>query len=122
MVEIGGKPILWHIMKIYSHYGYNKFILALGYRGEYIKEYFYNYRILCRDFTMAMDPHKSPEMHDGKEDCEWEITFVDGVADIDINKLHSFHLSHKGIGTVTAVRPPSRFGELALSGNKVTDF
>lgn len=151
MVEIGGKPILWHIMKIYSHYGYNKFILALGYRGDYIKEYFYNYRILCRDFTMAMDPHKSPEMHDGNENCEWEITFIDtgqdtlkggrikrlekfiksdnfhltygdGVADIDIKKLYSFHLSHKGTGTITAVRPPSRFGELALSGNKVTDF
>jgi glucose-1-phosphate cytidylyltransferase len=151
MVEIGGKPILWHIMKIYAHYGYNKFILALGYRGEYIKEYFYNYRILSSDFTLVMDPQKSPEIHHTCEDNDWEITFVDtgldtlkggrikrlekyiksdnfhltygdGVADIDIGKLYNFHVAHKGIGTVTAVRPPSRFGELVLSGDKVAGF
>jgi len=151
MVEIGGRPILWHIMKIYAHYGYNKFILALGYRGEHIKEYFYNYRILSSDFTLVMNPHESPEIHSVPEDSDWEITFVDtgldtlkggrirrlekyiksdnfhltygdAVADIDIGKLHNFHISHNNIGTVTAVRPPSRFGELLLSGDNVVRF
>ncbi len=151
MVEIGGRPILWHIMKVYSYYGCNKFILALGYRGEYIKEYFYNYRILSSDFTLVMDPHKSPEIHCGPEDSDWEITFVDtgldtlkggrikrlekyiksdnfhltygdAVVNIDIDRLYDFHTSHNDIGTVTAVRPPSRFGELVLSGDKVVKF
>ena len=151
MVEIGGRPILWHIMKIYAHYGYNKFILALGYRGEHIKEYFYNYRILSSDFTLTMDPHKSPKIHNTHEDSDWEITFVDtgmdtlkggrikrlekyiksdnfhltygdAVADVDIGKLFDFHTSGNSIGTVTAVRPPSRFGEMALAGDKVVEF
>lgn len=151
MIEIGGRPILWHIMKIYSHYGYNKFILALGYQGEYIKKYFYDYRIISSDFTLVMDPHKSPEVHSVSGDSDWEITFVDtgletlkggrikrlekyiesdnfhltygdGVADIDVEKLYNFHISHNCIGTVTAVRPPSRFGELMLSGSKVVRF
>jgi len=151
MVEIGGRPILWHIMKSYSYYGYNKFILALGYQGEYIKKYFYDYRIMASDFTLAMDPHKSPEMHDVHEHIDWEITFIDtgletlkggrikrlekyiksdnfhltygdGVANIDIEKLYNFHLSHNSIGTVTTVRPPSRFGELIISGDKVVKF
>jgi glucose-1-phosphate cytidylyltransferase len=151
MVEIGGRPILWHIMKIYSHYGYNRFILALGYQGEHIKKYFYDYRTMASDFTLVMDPHKSPEMHDVHEHIDWEITFVDtgldtlkggrikllekyiksdnflltygdGVADLDIEKLHNFHLSHNSIGTATAVRPPSRFGELIISGDKIVKF
>ena len=151
MVEIGGRPILWHIMKIYSRYGYNKFILALGYQGEYIKKYFYDYRIMAGDFTLVMDPHKSPEIHDVHEHSDWEITFVDtgldtlkggrikrlekyiksdnfhltygdGVANIDVEKLYDFHLSHNNIGTVTVVRPPSRFGELIISGDKVVKF
>ena len=151
MVEIGGRPILWHIMKIYSHYGYNRFILALGYQGEYIKKYFYDYRVMASDFTLTMDLHKSPEIHDVHEHIDWEITFVDtgldtfkggrikrlekyiksdnfhltygdGVANIDIDRLYDFHLSHNSIGTVTAVRPPSRFGELIISGDKVVKF
>ena len=151
MVEIGGRPILWHIMKIYSHYGYNRFILALGYQGEYIKKYFYDYRILSSDFTLVMDPDKSPQIHHVAEQSNWEITFVDtgintlkggrikrlekyitsdnfhltygdGVANINIDGLHDFHISHGSIGTLTAVRPPSRFGELVLSGAKVVRF
>ena len=151
MVEIGGRPILWHIMKIYSYYGYNKFVLALGYRREYIKEYFYNYRILSSDFTLMMDPHKSPQIHNIPEDSDWEITFVDtgldtlkggrikrlekyiksdnfhltygdGIADIDIGRLYDSHISHNSIGTVTTVRPPSRFGELVLSGDRIVKF
>lgn len=151
MVEIGGNPVLWHIMKIYSYYGYNRFILALGYQGEYIKKYFYDYRIISSDFTILMDPHKSPKIHNIPDSSDWEITFVDtgldtlkggrikrlekyiksdnfhltygdGVANIDIEKLYNFHLSHNSIGTVTAVRPPSRFGELILSGDRVVKF
>ncbi|MFC1977609.1 glucose-1-phosphate cytidylyltransferase [Chloroflexota bacterium] len=151
MVEIGGRPILWHIMKIYSSFGYNRFILALGYMGEYIKKYFYDYRILANDFTLAMHPEESPQIHNLHEHSDWEITFVDtgldtlkggrikrlekyiksdnfhvtygdGVADIDIEKLYNFHISHNQIATVTSVRPPSRFGEIILSGDKVTKF
>ena len=151
MVEVGGKPILWHIMKIYSFYGYNRFILALGYKSDYIKRYFYEYRITTSDFTLIMHPHELPKIHDLPEDSDWEITFVDtgletltggrikrlekyiqsnyfhltygdGVANVDIEKLTEFHLSHGCIGTVTAVRPPSRFGELLLSGDQVKEF
>jgi glucose-1-phosphate cytidylyltransferase len=151
MVEVGDKPILWHIMKIYSHYGFNKFILALGYKADYIKKYFYDHRITSSDFTLSMDPDHNPEIHNLNEDSNWEITFVntgletlkggrikriekhvksenfhltygDGVSNVNIKKLFNFHKSHKGIGTVTAVRPPSRFGEIKISGNKVTHF
>ena len=151
MVEIGGKPILWHIMKIYSYYGYNRFILALGYKSEYIKRYFYDYRITSSDFTLTMHPHEFPVVHSIPEDSNWRITFVDtgedtlkggrikrleqyiesdnfhltygdGVADINIEQLYHFHTSHNCIGTVSAVRPPSRFGELLLSDDKVEEF
>jgi len=151
MVEVGGKPILWHIMKIYSFYGYNRFILALGYKSDYIKRYFYDYRITTSDFTLIMHPHELPKIHDLPEDSDWEITFVDtgletlkggrikrlekyiqsndfhltygdGVANVDIEKLTEFHLFHGCIGTVTAVRPPSRFGELLLSDDQVKEF
>jgi len=151
MVEIGDKPILWHIMKTYAHYGYNKFILALGYRGEYIKKYFYDFRITSSDFTLLMHPDHVPKIHDIHKDNDWEITFVDtgletlkggrikrvekhvrsdhflltygdGVSDVNITKLFNFHKVHNGIGTLTAVRPPSRFGEINLSGNRVVHF
>ena len=151
MVEIGGKPILWHIMKIYSHYGYNRFVLALGYKADYAKRYFHDYRITSSDFTLKMTPHSVPEVHNTLDDSEWEITFVDtglktlkggrikqvekyiksdnfhltygdGVGNINIQKLYDFHLSHNKIATVTAVRPPSRFGEMVLSGDKVLKF
>ncbi len=151
MVEIGGKPILWHIMKIYAHYGFNRFVLALGYKGEYIKKYFYDYRMTANDFTLSMHPQNVPEIHNIAEDSDWEITFVDtgletlkggrlkrlekfleddffhltygdGVSDVNIQKIVEFHRRHKCIGTVTAVRPPSRFGELNLSGDKVLSF
>ena len=151
MIEIGNKPMLWHIMKIYAHYGYKKFILALGYRGEYVKRYFYDYGLISADFTLPMDSHKSPQIHTTPQDNDWEITFVDtgldtlkggrikrlesyvksdnflltygdGLANIDIDKLFKFHLSHGKISTVTAVRPPSRFGELVLSGDEVIKF
>jgi glucose-1-phosphate cytidylyltransferase len=151
MVEIGARPILWHIMKIYAQYDYNRFILALGYRGEDIKKYFYDYRIMAADFTLVMHPDETPQIHNLHEYSDWEITFVDtgidtlkggrikrlekyiksdnflltygdGVANINIDDLYQFHASHGKIGTVTAVRPPSRFGELAVSGDEVIKF
>ena len=143
MVEIGGKPILWHIMKIYSHYGVNRFILALGYKGEQIKQYFYNYKITGSDFSLKLDPEYDVEYLNHSDEKHWEIVFVDtgeetlkggrikrikkyikseqfhltygdGVGDVKIDRLVNFHKSHSCIGTVTAVRPPSRFGELDL--------
>jgi glucose-1-phosphate cytidylyltransferase len=151
MVEIGGKPILWHIMKIYSNYGYKKFILALGYKANYIKEYFYNARISGSDFTLKMDINAEPVFHNSMVDSDWEITFVntgedtlkgarlkkleqyitgddffvtygDGVADVDIQKLYAFHKQYNKIATVTAVHPPSRFGEMELDGVSVVNF
>lgn len=151
MVEIGNKPILWHIMRIYAYHGYKKFILALGYQGEYIKRYFHDYRLMSSDFNPPNDSHQAPQIYNTPEDNDCEITFVDtglhtlkggrikrlekyvksdnflltygdGVANIDIGKLYDFHLSHGKIGTVTAVRPPSRFGQLILSGDEVIKF
>ena len=143
MVEIGGKPILWHIMKIYSYYGVNRFILALGYKGEQIKQYFYNYKIMGTDFFLKLDHEHSIKYLNKSDEKHWEIIFVDtgeetlkgsrikrvekyitndmfhltygdGVGDVNLNKLIEFHKSHNCIGTVTAVRPPSRFGELNI--------
>ncbi len=151
MVEIGDKPILWHIMKSYSHYGYKKFVLALGYKANYIKNYFYNYRIASNDFTLNMDPQSQLQYHGASDEKDWEITFVDtgletlkggrikrlekyvtsdkfhltygdGVCDVDISKLVDFHNNHDRMGTVTAVHPPSRFGEMSLESNAVLDF
>ena len=147
MVEIGGKPILWHIMKIYSHYGYKRFILALGYKGDQIKQYFYNYRITSADFSLKLDPKHDLEYLNLSNEKDWQIVFVDtgeetlkggrikrlekyidndffhltygdGVGDVDIKKLVETHRSHGCIGTVTAVRPPSRFGELNIDNTK----
>ena len=143
MVEIGGKPILWHIMKSYSHYGVSRFILALGYKGDFIKQYFYNYKITGSDFSLKLDPEEKIQILNHSDEKHWEIVFVDtgeetlkggrikrvekyiqsdlfhltygdGVCDVDINKLVDFHNSHNCMGSVTAVRPPSRFGELNI--------
>ena len=151
MVEIGGMPILWHIMKIYSYYGFNRFILALGYKGSQIKEYFYNYRITNADFSLSLDPRSDPKYFNHSDEIDWEIVFVDtgietlkggrikrvekyiesdlfhltygdGVSDVDLSKVVKFHESHGCIGTVTAVHPPSRFGEMALEGENVLEF
>src|SRR5208337_3426352 len=75
LVEIGGKPVLWHIMKIYSHYGFNDFILCLGYKGSMIKEYFLNYRLMNSDFTLRLNSGKEPEFHIPRPDDQWTITF-----------------------------------------------
>ena len=151
MVEIGGMPILWHIMKLYSSYGYKKFVLALGYKANFIKEYFYNLRISGSDFTLKMTPDHTPLFYNALPESDWEITFVDtgedtlkgarvkkverfiqsdnflltygdGISDVNISKLVDFHIASKKLATVTAVHPPSRFGEMELDGNIVTNF
>jgi glucose-1-phosphate cytidylyltransferase len=151
MVEIGGKPILWHIMKTYSHYGFKKFVLALGYKAEYIKGYFYNHRITSSDFTLKLDMEIPPFFFNPSEERDWEITFVDtgeetlkggrikrlekyiktdqfhltygdGVCDINIANLVKFHNKHGKMGTVTAVHPPSRFGEMIINDTDVVEF
>ncbi len=149
MVEIGGKPILWHIMKIYSHYGYNDFVILLGYKSYYIKEYFANYFLHQSDVTIDIANNKM-EIHNNSSE-PWKVTLVDtglntmtggrvmraqkyleggpflltygdGVGDIDIAKLVEFHKQNKKEFTLTAVQPEGRFGALAIDGNRVTDF
>lgn len=151
LVSVGDKPILWHIMKIYSHYGFNNFILCLGYKGDLIKRYFLDYK-LNNDIALELKSG-NVKIHENTHKTEdWNITFAntglnaqsgarikkiekyietdtffitygDGVADIDINKLLEFHRSHQKIGTVTTVRPKTRFGNLKLSeDDSVLDF
>lgn len=151
MVEIGGKPILWHIMKIYSHYGIKDFVLSLGYKGEMIKEYFYHYEILNNDFTIVLGNKEHIEIHSNNAEKDWCITLADtgdkalkgarlkrvqqyvdddtfmltygdGVADVDINALLAFHNKHGKLATVTGISPASRFGELKIKGNQVESF
>jgi len=151
MVEIGGKPILWHIMKIFSHYGIKDFVLSLGYKGEMIKEYFYNYEILSNDFTIELGNKKNIEIHSNNAEKDWRITLADtgdkalkgarlkrvqqyidddtfvltygdGIADVDINALLAFHKKHGKLATVTGINPAARFGELKIKGNLVESF
>ena len=150
MVEIGNKPILWHIMKIYAHYNLKNFILCLGYKGEFIKSYFLNYQAFNCDFTVKLG-NRDIHMHNDCIESDWEVTLADtgletmtgarvkriekyidadnfmvtygdGVADIDISELLRFHQSHGKIGTVTGVHFVSRFGELAVDDRRVTKF
>ena len=153
LVSIGGRPILWHIMKMFSHYGFNDFVLCLGYKAEVIKDYFLKFEELTNDFTLNLRSKEERVIHHkGAMLEDWNITFVDtglntqtggrvsrvksflekdapffltygdGIADIDIPKLLEFHKQEGRIGTVTGVRPPSRFGELLSEGNKVISF
>lgn len=149
MVEIGGKPMLWHIMNIYASYGHDEFILALGYKAEVVKEYFLNFYAINNDITLDLEeghtvvhegnqPHWKIHLIDTgiatqtggriKRLKEWIgnetflLTYGDGVSNIDIEKLIAFHKSHGKLATVTAVHPPARFGGLVLNGNQVTSF
>jgi len=151
MVEIGGKPILWHIMRIYAHFGFKRFILALGYRGQVIRDYFLNYQCYNHDFTVKMGKQKDIQVHGCAGNLDWEVTLAetgvdsmtgsrikrcekyvtgdqfmvtygDGLADIDIAQLTKFHLSHNKIGTLTGVRPPGRYGELDIENNQIKNF
>jgi glucose-1-phosphate cytidylyltransferase len=149
MVSVGGKPILWHIMKTYAHYGHNDFYLALGYKAEVIKEYFLHYRTLNADFTVdlgtgTVTPHKLEELewritlvdtgihsltggrvkkmksYIGSETCL--LTYGDGVSNVDLDQLITFHKNHGKMVTVTAVHPGARFGELEIENGRVVTF
>jgi glucose-1-phosphate cytidylyltransferase len=151
MVRIGGKPILWHIMKTYSHFGYNEFILCLGYQGNVIKEYFYHYMLHNSDVTIKLGKNQQITMHDTSIEENWTITIVDtgenhlkgarvkkieqyieddsfmvtygdGIGDIEIKKLVDFHQSHGKIATVTGVSPPSAFGQIHAKDSTVIEF
>ncbi len=149
MVEIGGKPILWHIMNIYSAYGYNDFLIACGYKAESIKAYFHNLPVHSNDWIIDFRTGERLPLGDGAPNWqvgvidtglntmtggrvrrlrEWTlgeafmVTYGDGVADVDIAELADFHRSHGKLATVTAVRPPARFGGLNLAGDQVLNF
>jgi glucose-1-phosphate cytidylyltransferase len=150
MVEIGGHPILWHILNTYAHHGFHEFILALGYKGEVIKDYFLNFRALNGDITVDLAsgthtvhssramPWKVHLVDTGLHtqtggrikrletwlggDGAFMLTYGDGVGDVDIPALLAFHRAHGRLATVTAVRPPARFGGLALEGDRVVRF
>ncbi len=149
MVEIGGRPILWHIMNIYAHHGFNEFVLALGYKQEIIKEYFLNLRAHSSDITIdlgadtvTMKQERVPNWKIHLVDTglatqtggrvkrlkEWlgsetfMMTYGDGVADVNVRALVDFHNAHGKLATVTAVRPTARFGEMVIEGNAVAEF
>lgn len=150
LVEIGGKPILWHIMKIYAYYGFNEFVLCLGYKGRMIKEYFLNYEMMINDLTLKLGSN-DVKAHNQSQERGWIITFVetgeeaqtgarvkrvekyiggdlfmltygDAVTNIDIKNLLEFHKSHGKIGTIAGVHPSSRFGELVIRDRQVVQF
>lgn len=150
MIEIGGKPILWHIMKMYSAHGVHDFVICCGYKGYVIKEYFANYFLHMSDVTFDME-HNSMEVHHRKAE-PWRVTLVDtgeetltggrlrrvadylkgeeafcftygdGVSDVDISREIAFHKQHGKLATVTAVQPPGRYGALQMEGAKVAGF
>jgi glucose-1-phosphate cytidylyltransferase len=150
MVEIGGYPILWHIMQTYAFYGMKRFIVALGYKGDLVKDYFLRLRAIQSDISVNLCTGAVDYIRPDRID--WEVrmidtgahtmtggrlhrlaesirdqgtfmaTYGDGVADINISELHEFHRSHGRLATLTAVRPPARFGAMAFSGDRVIDF
>lgn len=151
MVEIGGKPILWHIMKHYAHYGFKDFVLALGYKGDVIRDYFLNFYNYNSDFSVDLANNGNIEIHNASIKEDWKVTLVetgddsmtgfrtklcgkyitddrfmltygDAVCNVDLAKLVEFNKKMDTIGTVTGVYPPSRFGDLVIEGNKVSKF
>lgn len=149
MVEIGGRPIIWHIMRHYAHFGHKEFVVGLGYKGEVLKKYFVDYASLSGD--LKVDWGKGTVQSVGESTLDWEIdlidtglntmtggrikriipymgnetfmlTWGDGVADIDLDALLAFHKSHGKLATLTAVRPPARYGHLIFEGNRVAQF
>ncbi len=149
MVEIGGRPMLWHIMKYYAHFGFNEFVIALGYKGEVIKEYFENY---ARNSTnVIIDFSTGQVTHELSRELDWRVelietgqttltggrikrlapyltggtfmlTWGDGVSDVDLHRLLAFHRAHGRLATLTAVRPPARYGHLQFQGDAVREF
>ena len=150
MIEIGSKPVLWHIMKIYSNYGFNNFIISCGVKANIIKDYFINYEFYNEDFTIDMR-NKTIKHHKNHDEINWNvtladtglntlkgarikriekylddeinmITYGDGVADIDIKELLKFHKSHGKTVTITGVHPPARFGEIIETNSQAVSF
>ena len=127
MIEIGGKPILWHILKIYSSYDINEFVICCGYKGEQIKEYFSKINSKSWDIQLidtgldTMTGGRLKRIQDYVDDT-FCVTYGDGLSDIDINRLISFHKEKKSLATLTAIHPPERFGVLNLSGDYVMEF
>jgi len=149
MVEIGGHPILWHVMQLYAHQGFKEFYVTLGFRGDVVKRYFYDRCNLAGSMTIDLSRGEVARYERGPEDwivhlhdtglntgtggrlkrlqphlrgATFMLTYGDGVSDIDLHALLRFHESHGRIGTVTAVRPPARFGGLVFDGDRVTEF
>lgn len=151
MVKIGNRPILWHILKIYAHFGHTDFVFALGYKGDMIKNYFCHYELMNNDVTIELGKPESLCIHQCHDEAGWRITLADtgektlkggrlkkiakyvgeetfmvtygdGLADIDIDALLEFHRAHGKVATVTGINPASRFGELKVRGDKVESF
>lgn len=150
MVEIGGRPILWHIMKYYASFGFKDFILALGYRGDQIRDYFLHYKLRNRDFTIELNSghievHAQSDLEDWRvtlvetgpetqtggrlkqcarflRDDDFFFTYGDGLSDIPLDQLLHFHRAHGRLATLSGVLAPSRFGELSLEGDRVRQF
>jgi len=151
MVPIGDRPILWHIMKTYAHYGFKEFILCLGHKGEIIKEYFRNYHWNTSDVTLKLGPRSQIKYHNEHDEEDWTVTLIDtgqatqtggrlkrvlpyidadtflltygdGLTDSNISETVRFHLQHRPVVTITAVQQPGRFGDLTLEGHKVSGF
>lgn len=150
MVEIGNRPIVWHLMNIYAQFGFKEFVLALGYKGEVIKEYFSKFHILDTDISVNLKDGSS-KIHPKRGECDWivhlidtgqqtltggrikrlqsfignetfMVTYADGLANINLKKLLEFHKNHGKLATVTIVPPPSRFGKLTVENNHVLSF
>ena len=149
MVEVGGRPILWHIMKTYAHYGFSDFVVAAGYRGEFIKRWMSDYASLSGDITVrlrdgAVEVHNQqcedwtvdvvdtgPSTNTGGrikrlrswvDDSTFMLTWGDGVSDVDVGRLLEFHRSHGRLATMTAVRPPARYGHIETDGDRIVEF
>jgi glucose-1-phosphate cytidylyltransferase len=149
LVEIGGRPILWHIMKHYARYGFTEFVLALGYKGDQIKRYFLDYHAMGQDMTVSLDSGRVEALSGKRE--PWTVhlvdtgegtmtggrlrqlarfisggtfmlTYGDGVSDVPVDRLLDFHRSRGGLATLTAVRPPARFGALEFDGDRIRHF
>jgi glucose-1-phosphate cytidylyltransferase len=152
MLPIGGKPIVWHIMKGYARHGVREFVLCLGYKGWVIKEFFLNYRAMTTDVTVTLGRHDGLAFNGRHDEEDWEVTLAetgeetmtagrvaairryvdpddlflltygDGVSDVDVTRTIAFHRAHGTIATVTAVRPPGRFGEMRIEDGAVSEF
>jgi glucose-1-phosphate cytidylyltransferase len=151
MVPVGGRPILWHIMKLYAHHGHKDFVLCLGYKGELIKDFFRNYQWNTSDVTLRLGPAPQIRYHTKHDEDDWTVTLVDtgqetmtggrlkralryveddeflmtygdGLIDSDINKSIAFHKKHGALATVTAVLPAGRFGDMGIEDDTVTSF